>query len=274
MPEKFAFRFSSEYHDIETGLVYYNYRYYTPELGRWINKDPIGEDGGNGLYVACSNDLINDWDILGREGHNASQSYKPITKAEIQKIKNNVKITNSWRIPKTISLGSQLHVRWPWPRKGVLKPGNNTITVKKSDLGCYLKVNFKVKPVDWNKAFRAKETIPIYLGQGVYIKKNVRQPFYQPFVDYKSSLGPSGTLRGATNPALWVTFINLKPGTAAIENIATYNLDTEEDAILLPKSKKLKWYKYTLEMRGEYPSTGQRFIFDHTTFKINFKYEK
>ena len=26
MPEKFAFRFSSEYHDSETGLVYYNYR--------------------------------------------------------------------------------------------------------------------------------------------------------------------------------------------------------------------------------------------------------
>ena len=40
------FRFSSEYHDDETGLVYYNYRYYSPELGRWISRDPIEEEGG------------------------------------------------------------------------------------------------------------------------------------------------------------------------------------------------------------------------------------
>ncbi|MPN00406.1 hypothetical protein SDC9_147600 [bioreactor metagenome] len=35
------FQFSSEYFDAETGLVYYNYRYYNLTLGRWISKDPI-----------------------------------------------------------------------------------------------------------------------------------------------------------------------------------------------------------------------------------------
>ncbi|OGV35170.1 MAG: hypothetical protein A2020_11540 [Lentisphaerae bacterium GWF2_45_14] len=35
------FRFSSEYYDKETELVYYNYRYYSPILGRWIKDDPI-----------------------------------------------------------------------------------------------------------------------------------------------------------------------------------------------------------------------------------------
>ena len=65
MPEKFAFRFSSEYHDSETGLVYYNYRYYSPELGRWINRDPIGEDGGNNLYGFVGNSPINFLDKLG-----------------------------------------------------------------------------------------------------------------------------------------------------------------------------------------------------------------
>jgi RHS repeat-associated protein len=33
-------RFSSKYHDSETALVYYGYRYYSSELGRWISKDP------------------------------------------------------------------------------------------------------------------------------------------------------------------------------------------------------------------------------------------
>jgi RHS repeat-associated protein len=34
------FLFSSEYLDSETNLVYYNYRYYSPELGRWLSRDP------------------------------------------------------------------------------------------------------------------------------------------------------------------------------------------------------------------------------------------
>lgn len=38
------YRFSSEYHDDGTGMVYYNYRYYSPKLGRWTSRDPIGEE--------------------------------------------------------------------------------------------------------------------------------------------------------------------------------------------------------------------------------------
>ena len=59
------FRFSSEYHDDETGLVYYNYRYYSPELGRWIKRDPIEEEGGVNLYAMVWNDSINLVDFLG-----------------------------------------------------------------------------------------------------------------------------------------------------------------------------------------------------------------
>jgi len=59
------FRFSSEYHDDETGLIYYNYRYYNPTLGRWLSKDPIGEYGGMNLYGMVENNPINIWDILG-----------------------------------------------------------------------------------------------------------------------------------------------------------------------------------------------------------------
>ena len=55
------FRFSSEYFDKETGLVYYNYRYYNPELGRWISRDPIEEQGGYNLYGMIGNNLLNNW---------------------------------------------------------------------------------------------------------------------------------------------------------------------------------------------------------------------
>jgi RHS repeat-associated protein len=59
------FRFSTKYTDTETGLVYYGLRYYSPSLGRWINKDPLGEKGGLNLYAFGSNNSINGYDYLG-----------------------------------------------------------------------------------------------------------------------------------------------------------------------------------------------------------------
>ena len=44
------FRFSTKAYDEKTGLSYYGYRFYTPVLGRWINKDPLREAGGINLY--------------------------------------------------------------------------------------------------------------------------------------------------------------------------------------------------------------------------------
>jgi RHS repeat-associated protein len=38
-------RFSTKYHDAETGLGYWGYRYYSARLGRWLSRDPIGEAG-------------------------------------------------------------------------------------------------------------------------------------------------------------------------------------------------------------------------------------
>lgn len=60
------FRFSTKYHDDETGLVYYGYRYYSPELGRWLNRDPIEEEGGLNLYAFVTNNPIGNVDVDGR----------------------------------------------------------------------------------------------------------------------------------------------------------------------------------------------------------------
>ena len=60
------FRFSSEVFDSETGLIYYNYRYYNPNRGRWINRDPIEEEGGYNLYSFIKNHSIILWDYLGQ----------------------------------------------------------------------------------------------------------------------------------------------------------------------------------------------------------------
>jgi RHS repeat-associated protein len=62
----FAYRFSTKPLDSATGLYYYGYRYYTPQTGRWINRDPIGEQGGLNLYGFVGNDGLVKWDILGK----------------------------------------------------------------------------------------------------------------------------------------------------------------------------------------------------------------
>jgi RHS repeat-associated protein len=43
-------RFLGQYHDDETGLHYNRHRYYDPNTGRFISKDPIGLAGGFNVY--------------------------------------------------------------------------------------------------------------------------------------------------------------------------------------------------------------------------------
>ncbi|WP_197044123.1 RHS repeat-associated core domain-containing protein, partial [Pseudomonas viridiflava] len=43
-------RFQGQYFDEETGLHYNTFRYYDPEVGRFITQDPIGLEGGFNLY--------------------------------------------------------------------------------------------------------------------------------------------------------------------------------------------------------------------------------
>lgn len=49
------FRFSTKHTDSETGHLYYGHRSYAPSLGRWLNRDPLGEEGGLNLYGFVEN---------------------------------------------------------------------------------------------------------------------------------------------------------------------------------------------------------------------------
>ena len=62
-------QWSGEMHDDDLALVYYNYRYYNPKDGRWINRDPIAEQGGWNLYAFLGNSTQNQVDRLGLESY-------------------------------------------------------------------------------------------------------------------------------------------------------------------------------------------------------------
>jgi RHS repeat-associated protein len=65
--EEQEFGFSTKFRDVETGLIYYGYRYYDPVTGRWPSRDPIEERGGANLYGFVFNSPVSIFDILGRE---------------------------------------------------------------------------------------------------------------------------------------------------------------------------------------------------------------
>jgi len=48
-----------------SGVSFYGYRFYSPELGRWINRDPIEEEGGVNVYMFINNNGIAAVDYLG-----------------------------------------------------------------------------------------------------------------------------------------------------------------------------------------------------------------
>jgi RHS repeat-associated protein len=57
-------RFPGHYYDTETGLQYNRFRYYSPELGRYLQSDPVGIRGGPNLYSYPANPLKRV-DVLG-----------------------------------------------------------------------------------------------------------------------------------------------------------------------------------------------------------------
>ncbi len=67
LADAFRHRFSTKYVDSETGLYYYGYRFYSPELMRWLSRDPIEELGGVNLYGFVGNNPAHRYDILGQK---------------------------------------------------------------------------------------------------------------------------------------------------------------------------------------------------------------
>ena len=51
--------------DWDTGLTYFRARWYNPETGRWLSKDPIGISGGLNLYAFVGNNPVNFTDPSG-----------------------------------------------------------------------------------------------------------------------------------------------------------------------------------------------------------------
>ena len=74
------FLFQGQYYDHETGLAYNRFRYYDPELGRYISEDPIGFASGTlalHSYVEDSNDCVDLYGLKTYRRKNGQFGKKP-----------------------------------------------------------------------------------------------------------------------------------------------------------------------------------------------------
>lgn len=96
-------QWSSEIWDEEMGLMYYNWRYYNPNDGRWLSYDPEEENEELNLKLYCKNSPIDLTDILGLASY----------KVDMRLCKLNVRLT--WKI----SFVNDQNVNGKWTKKSI-----------------------------------------------------------------------------------------------------------------------------------------------------------
>jgi len=65
LAEANTYRFSSKEYAANAGLYYYGFRFYEPNLQRWLSRDPIGEKGGMNLFAYALCNPVGYLDPLG-----------------------------------------------------------------------------------------------------------------------------------------------------------------------------------------------------------------
>jgi RHS repeat-associated protein len=71
----FNLRFAGQYRDSESGWYYNVHRYYDPSIGRYLESDPIGLNGGISTYSYVGAAPLTANDPLGLFGQSASQAF-------------------------------------------------------------------------------------------------------------------------------------------------------------------------------------------------------
>ncbi len=121
-------------------VMYYGYRFYDPETGRWPSRDPIEEMGGLNLYGFCYNDSFGWFDDLGHE---------PKKQSEEKRKDASIANSNGKNANKTAGIANRANKS---PKGGVTdavemvnKYGRGKIWIRERDLvlkSCYDKAKF------------------------------------------------------------------------------------------------------------------------------------
>ncbi len=122
-------RFPGQYYDSETGLHYNYYRDYKPEIGRYLEADPIGIDNGrNHLFVYVGNNPVN---FVDPEGLSITGLWRALQAARALIPKIIVQLRKAYKTCKNIRCKIKIEgPHHPFPGKGWCKHVRVTCWIK------------------------------------------------------------------------------------------------------------------------------------------------
>lgn len=90
--------------DDVSGTVYYNYRHYEPMMGRWMSRDPIGEESSPYLYAYVDNAPLWKTDFCGLMRLLTPKEEKAFRNGKIGTIRCNERCELEVYLPENISV--------------------------------------------------------------------------------------------------------------------------------------------------------------------------
>lgn len=192
-------RFSNEYTDEEMELTYYNYRHYNPADGRWINRDPIAEEGGWNLYGFVKNQLFILLDSWGLEVIVTQKATETVihdngdgltyikVRAEFAKDEPVcIKISKiEWWIVKEIS--SAKSSPDPWSNQLVLNNLELILKEMKNYFNLPIKKQYENTPFNWYKHIDAHESE--HVKQFESVKETINKELPEAVKDEEPKVG-------------------------------------------------------------------------------------
>jgi len=91
---EFPLRFPGQYADKETNLAYNYFRDYDSTVGRYVESDPIGVEGGLNTYAYVDADALLETDSQGLAGENQQRS-PPVSNPIVRSIQGGASTTQS-----------------------------------------------------------------------------------------------------------------------------------------------------------------------------------
>jgi RHS repeat-associated protein len=76
-------RYSTKLYDEGTGLYYFGHRFYSPQMGRWLSRDPLAEMASINLYRFAANNPLTHFDPFGA-ADNGGFWDRPEVQAQLQ----------------------------------------------------------------------------------------------------------------------------------------------------------------------------------------------
>ena len=210
------FHFSSKFTDSETGLVYYGYRYYDSIDGRWLNRDPIGEEGGLNLYGMVGNEAVNKMDYLGLAETIDTSAHKgcKCKKEDIDKVgkKNSemaADLTKNFKLPLDVFEGEGWKPEHPEFGGNICcDPNTGKVTATKPGQGKFEK---QKEPMDGGKfIYEGGQFDPKSGDQCPAGTENVGSYHSHPDGSSFSKMGKNGINGEESSDEKWVT-VNEKP---------------------------------------------------------------